>query len=179
VERRIGFQGEPGAFSHLACRTWYPDHAPLPCETFEQAFAAVRSGEVELALLPLENSIAGEVPEVAEGLRDGGLTIVGDHRLPIRMHLMGRPEARLSGLRTVASHAMALRQCARAIRRLGLEPEVALDTAGAARLVAEGRDDARGAIASEAAAQLYGLTIFERDVQDTLENTTRFLALTA
>jgi prephenate dehydratase len=175
----IAFQGEFGANSDEACREHFPDHRPVPCPTFEDAFEAIRSGACQIGLIPVENSIAGRVGDVHHLLPQSGLRIIGERFKPIRFQLMVNPGASLSGLRVVASHVMALGQCRRAIRELGLRTEIASDTAGAAKALAEHPDPTRAAIAPALAADLYGLEIVRRDIEDEHHNTTRFLVMTA
>lgn len=173
----VAFQGEMGANSHIAIEEVFPRAKPLPCATFEDVFAAVVGGIAPLAMIPIENSLAGRVSDIYHLLPDAGLAIIGEHFLPIRHQLLGVPGTRLEDLRTVESHVMALGQCRATIRRLGLTPIVAADTAGSAREVAEVADPTRAAIASELAARIYGLAILARDIEDAKHNTTRFLVL--
>jgi len=173
----VAFQGEMGANSHIAINEVVPSATPLPCATFEDVFAAVASGAAPLAMIPIENSLAGRVSDIYHLLPVAGLSIIGEHFLPIRHQLLGVPGATLADLRTVESHVMALGQCRAAIRRLGLTPIVAADTAGSAREVADVGDPSRAAIASELAARTYGLTVLESNVEDADHNTTRFLLL--
>jgi len=175
----IAFQGEFGANSDEACREHFPDHQPTPCATFEDAFEAVRSGACRIGLIPIENSIAGRVGDVHHLLPQSGLRIIGERFKPIRFQLMVNPGVNLAELRVVASHVMALGQCRRAIRELGLRTEIASDTAGAAKTLAEHPDPTRAAIAPALAADLYGLQILRRDIEDEHHNTTRFLVMTA
>lgn len=177
--RQIAYQGEPGAFSHQACRAWAPDHEPVACATFEEAFDAVQSGRCALGMIPVENTVAGRVTDVHHLLPKSGLRIVGEHFLPIHMQLMAVPGARLEDIRVAASHPMALLQCRRSLRRLGIQAEVVGDTAGAAKALAENPDPTRAAVASATAAELYGLRILKKDIEDAHGNTTRFLKLTA
>lgn len=175
----MAFQGELGSNSDEACRTYFPGFAPLPCDTFEDAFDAVRSGRARLGLIPVENSIAGRVADVHHLLPRSGLKIVGERFKPIAFNLMANPGTRLDEVRTVASHVMALGQCRKVIRRLRLATEVASDTAGAARALASAPDRARAALAPALAAELYGLEILLSGVEDEPHNTTRFLVMTA
>jgi prephenate dehydratase len=177
MTRRISFQGEAGANSHIACSEARPDYEPLPCPTFEDAFAAVADGEAELAMIPIENSIAGRVADIHHLLPTSGLHIVGEHFLPIHFQLMAVPGATLDGIKSVHSHIHALGQCRKIIRRLGLKPIVAGDTAGSAREVAEAGDPARASLAPRLAAPIYGLDILAEDVEDEAHNTTRFIIL--
>jgi prephenate dehydratase len=177
VTGRISFQGERGANSHIACAEARPGHEPLPCATFEDAFAAVSDGGAELAMIPIENSIAGRVADIHHLLPTSGLHIVGEHFLPIHFQLMALPGAPIEGLRSVHSHIHALGQCRKVIRRLGLKAMVAGDTAGSAREVAESRDPSRASLAPRMAAGIYGLDILLEDVEDETHNTTRFIIL--
>ena len=175
---KIAFQGELGANSHAACRTYFPDYEPFPCATFEDAFEAVKSGACALAMIPVENSLAGRVADVHHLLPSSGLKIIGERFMPISFQLMANKGAWLEGLRTVSSQAIALAQCRKAIKRLGLEPRPVFDTAGAARMLAEHPDPTQAAIAPALAAEIYGLDILQRDVEDERHNTTRFLVMT-
>jgi prephenate dehydratase len=177
--RSIAFQGEPGANSDEACREHFPDHVATPCATFEDAFEAVRSRACDLALIPVENSIAGRVGDVHHLLPRSGLKIIGERFKPIRFQLMVNKGGRIEDLKTVASHVMALGQCRKVIRELGLKAEIASDTAGAARALADNPDPTRAAIAPALAADLYGLDIVRRDIEDEHHNTTRFFVMTA
>src|SRR5204862_5939158 len=136
----IAFQGEPGANSHIAIVEAYPEAQPLPCATFEDALAAIASGEADLGMIPIENSVAGRVADIHHLLPQSGLFIVGEWFLPVQHQLMAPRGASLEGIKTVESHVHALGQCRRVIRKLGVRPIVAADTAGSARLVA-GRGD--------------------------------------
>ena len=130
---KIAFQGEPGANSHIAIVEAYPDAEPLPCPTFEDAFAAISSGEADLGMIPIENSVAGRVADIHHLLPHSGLLIVGEWFLPIHHQLMAPRGAKLADIKTVESHVHALGQCRRIIRKLGIKPIVAADTAGGAR----------------------------------------------
>ena len=174
---KIAFQGEPGANSHIAIVDAYPDTEPLPCPTFEDALAAISSGEADLGMIPIENSVAGRVADIHHLLPDSGLFIVGEWFLPIRHQLMALKGAKLSDIKTVESHVHALGQCRKVIRKLGIKPIVAADTAGSAREVAEAGDKTRAAIASRLAAEIYGLDILAEDIEDEDHNTTRFIVL--
>ena len=166
----VAYQGAPGAFSHEACLRYLPDHEPVPLAAFSDVIEAVELGRADFGILPLSNNEAGETG--ARSLIEGsGLRIAAQHVLPVRMHLLGLPSATLDGLRTVASHPVALRQCARTLSRLGLQTEEATNTAVAARGLS--RVD-HGVLASEAAADQYGLAILMRDLQDRPDNATTF-----
>jgi prephenate dehydratase len=174
---RIAYQGEPGANSHIACREVYPDGEPVPCATFEDCFAALEQGAVDLAMIPIENSVAGRVADIHHLLPEAGVHIIGEHFLPIRHQLMAVRGATLAGLKSVQSHVQALGQCRLTIRRLGIAPVVGADTAGSARQIAEAGDPTRAAIASRLAAEIYGLDVLAEDIEDEAHNTTRFVIL--
>jgi len=176
--RKIAFQGEPGANSHIACNEAYRDYEPLPCPTFEDAFAAVRTGRAELAMIPIDNSVAGRVADIHHLMPSSGLHIVAEWFLPVQHQLMAPRGASLKTIETVESHVHALGQCRNIIRKLGVKAVVAADTAGAAREVAEADDISRAALATTLAAKIYGLKILKKNVADAKHNTTRFVVLT-
>jgi prephenate dehydratase len=175
--KKIVFQGEPGANSHLACRDAYPDYEPVASPTFEDAFAALTAGEADLGMIPVENSIAGRVADIHHLMPDSGLHIVAEWFLPVRHQLLAPKGATLKGIKSVESHVHALGQCRNIIRKLGIKAMVAADTAGSAREVAERGDKTRAAIASRLAANIYGLDILAEDIEDEAHNTTRFIVL--
>ena len=175
--RRIAYQGEPGANSHLVCREHYPDHEAVACASFEDVFAAVESGDAHLAMIPIDNSIAGRVADIHHFLPTSGLHIIGEHFLRIQFTLMGVPGSSLDTIKTVHSHVHALGQCRKVIRELGLTPLVSGDTAGAAREVADAQDPTQAALAPPLAAEIYGLEILRHEVEDEDHNTTRFVVL--
>ncbi len=176
---KIGFQGEFGANSDEACRTYFPDYAPVAYAGFEDVFEAVKSGACDLAMIPVENSIAGRVADVHHLLPASGLKIIGERFKPIRFHLMANPGVSLQDVKTVSSMPIALSQCRNTLRRLCLRTEAASDTAGAAKTLAEHPDPHRAAIAPRLAAKIYGLNILLENVEDQAHNTTRFLVMTA
>lgn len=176
---RIAFQGELGANSHEACQAAFPDMEPAPCATFEEAFEAVRSGDCRLGMIPVENSIAGRVADVHHLLPSSGLRIIGEYFKPIHFQLMANPGVRLEDLKTVVSMPIAFAQCREVIANLGLSRDPVSDTALAARRLSEHPDPTRAAIAPALAARLYGLEILQADIEDTHDNTTRFLVMTA
>jgi prephenate dehydratase len=169
----IAFQGEPGAYSHLACRAVYPDMTPLPCATFEAALAAVQNGKAALGMIPIENSVAGRVADIHHLMPHSGLFIVAEHFQPVRHCLLGVKGATLKTVRYVHSHVQALDQNRPLILEMGLSPVVEGDTAGSAKLIAARNDPAHAAIASELAAELNGLKI----LRAASSTTTRFLIL--
>jgi prephenate dehydratase len=173
----IAFQGQPGAYSDLACRHVFPAMTTLSCDAFEDAFAAVREGRAALAMIPIENSVAGRVADIHHLMPDSGLYIIGEHFERVNHHLLGLPGAKLDALRTVRSHVHALGQCRNFIRAHGLTPVVAADTAGSAAEIKERGDPAVAAIASELAGQIYGLVSLAENIEDAEHNTTRFLIM--
>jgi prephenate dehydratase len=175
--RRIVFQGQPGAYSHLACRQVCPYLEPVPTESFEEAFAAVREGQAERAMIPIENSVAGRVGDIHHLMPHGGLKIIGEHFQRVNHHLLAVPGARLEDIETVHSHVHALNQCRQLVRELGLTPKIHADTAGAAAEVAAAGRIEQAAIASRLAAEIYGLDILRSDLEDAEHNTTRFVVL--
>jgi prephenate dehydratase len=170
----IAFQGMPGAYSDLACRHAYPGWTTLPCPSFEAAIAAVRDGRAGLGMLPCENSLAGRVPDIHRLLPDSGLHVVGEHFERVEHCLLAPKGASIATLKRAHSHPVALGQVLNLLRDLKLTPVIEADTAGAAELIAArgGIEDA--AIASELAAEIYGLEILRRNVEDAAHNTTRF-----
>ncbi len=173
----IAFQGAPGAYSDLACRGAYPAMTTLPCPTFEDAFAAVARERAHLAMIPIENSVAGRVADIHHLLPDSGLHIVAEHFQRVNHHLLGLKSAKLADVTRVHSHVHALNQCRKLIRALRLKPIVCEDTAGAAKHVAEMGDPTQAAIASELAAGIYGLKSLKANIEDAAHNTTRFIVM--
>jgi prephenate dehydratase len=170
----ISFQGQHGAYSDLACRTAFPGMTTIPCETFEAAIDAVREGRATLAMLPTENSLAGRVPDMHALLPESGLSIIGEHFLRVEHCLLGAPGAVLADIKRVHSHPVALGQIRALIRELGAVPVVEDDTAGSAGVIARLGNVADAAVASALAAEIHGLTILRRNVEDAAHNTTRF-----
>jgi len=175
MTERISFQGEMGANSHLACHEAFPDLEPLPCASFEDAFAAVSEGQARYAMIPIENSLFGRVADVHHLLPESGLYITAEKFVPIRHQLLGLQNATLEGLRSVRSHPQALGQCRKVLREMGVEAVKTADTAGAAREIAELGDPSIGALASTIAGELYGLKVLKPNIADAAHNTTRFL----
>lgn len=176
-ENRIAFQGELGANSHLACRLAHPEMTPYPCETFEDAFAAVEQGQAKYAMIAVDNSVAGRVADNHHLLPNSDLHIVGEHFQRVNHQLVACKGATLETIKLVKSHVHALGQCRKFLRRQGYRTEVHADTAGAAREIAETRDLTQAAISSSLAAEIYGLDILAGDIEDAEHNTTRFLVM--
>lgn len=171
---RVAYQGARGAFGHEACLAFLPDAEPIAYASFAAAAAAVADGHVERAILPIENTIAGPVPGMAELLARPDLERLSTHSLPVRMHLLGVPGASLDLIARAYSHPMALKQCQGTLRDLGIQPVDSANTAVAAQWLGEQRDPTSAVLASEAAARIYGLAILRRDVQDRPDNRTTF-----
>ncbi|MDF7674552.1 prephenate dehydratase [Acetobacteraceae bacterium ESL0709] len=170
----IAFQGRPGAYSDLACRSARPGWKTLPCRTFLETIEAVRQGEAEEALLPCENSLAGRVPEIHTLLPESGLKIVGEHFQRVEHALLGVKGATLADIKSVHTHPVALGQIRQFVKQYHLHPVAEFDTAGAAELVASWNRKEDAAVASTLAAELYGLTVLRENIEDAAHNTTRF-----
>lgn len=174
---KIAFQGLPGAYSDMACRAVFPGMATLPCPSFEDTFAAVHEGLADLAMIPIDNSVAGRVADIHHLLPDSGLHIIAEHFQRVNHQLLAPKGASLEDIRIVRSHVHALSQCRKLIRELKIRPIVHADTAGAAKELAERGDRAEAAIASRLAAEIYDLAILRDGVEDDLHNTTRFVVM--
>lgn len=174
---KIAFQGELGAYSHEACREKHPELEPLPCPTFEDVIAATRSGEAELAMLPVENSTYGRVADIHRLLPDSGLHIIDEAFVRVRICALGVPGARLEQVEEAYSHLVLLPQCGRFLAEHGIRGRVSSDNARAARDVADWGDPSKAALASALAGETYGLDILARDIEDEATNTTRFLIM--
>ena len=173
----IAFQGEIGANSDLACRQVHPDMTTLPCNTFEDTFAAVRNGEAALALIPIDNSVAGRVADIHHLLPNSGLHIIGEHFQRVEHHLLAVKGSTIGDLVNVHSHVHALNQCRNFIQKHGINPVVHVDTAAAAREISERGEKEHGAIATGLAGEIYGLDSLQANIEDADHNTTRFLLM--
>ncbi|MCB9945704.1 MAG: prephenate dehydratase [Geminicoccaceae bacterium] len=176
-ENRIAYQGQPGANSHIACSEMFPSMTPLPCESFEEAFDAVRGSQARLAMIPVDNTIAGRVADVHHLMPHCGLHIIGEHFLRINFHLLGLKGTTLDDIRMVHSHVHALGQTRDFIKKHGFASRVSGDTAGAAAEIAQRGDPAHAAISPLLAAEIYGLDVLASDIEDAEHNTTRFIIL--
>lgn len=177
MKKKIAFQGEFGANSHMAAQIAYPDHEPLPCVAFDDAFRAVKSGEASLAMIAIENTLAGRVSDVHHLLPASGLFIVGEYFAPIHHQLIGIKGAKLSDITHIRSHPMALGQCRNIINELGAVAVVTADTAGSVREIAELNNPQFAAIGSSLAAQIHNVEILKENVEDAKHNATRFVVL--
>jgi len=179
----IAYQGVPGAYSEMAARRLFPGCKTLPCETFDEVFAAVEKRKADRGVVPVENSLGGSIHHNYDLLARHALTVTRETYLRVEHALMALPGTRLQNLRAVISHPQALAQCSDFFARHPQTKAVAwYDTAGAARSLAENaslpHDAVRvGALASEAAAEIYGLKILKKKVQNRTDNYTRFLCV--
>ena len=175
--KKIAFQGELGAYSHLACIEAVPDHNPVACRTFESAMEEVNASECDLAMVPIENSVAGRVADIHYLLGGYDLKIYSEHFQEINHQLMVKPGASLDTIKNVRSHSMAIGQCNAAIKKHNLDVIIMADTAGSAKFISEHGTTEDSAIASTLAADTYGLDIIDTNIQDMKNNTTRFLIM--
>ena len=174
---RIAFQGELGAYSHQACAQARPGFEPVPCQTFEDVVEMTRSGEVDLGMLAVENSTYGRVADVHSLLPKAGLHIVDEAFVRVHVNLLGVKGATVEGVREAHGHVVILPQCAGFLKSHGIKGVVSSDSARAAREVAEAGDPSRAALASELAAEIYGLKVLVPQIEDQKNNTTRFLLM--
>ena len=177
ITGRIGFQGVKGANSEIASSEVYPAMEAVPCDTFEDVFNALDRDDVDLAMIPIENSLAGRVADIHHLLPNSKTFIIGEHFLPIHFDLMVVPGVKIEDVKTVYSHVHALGQCRNIIRKHGWKAVVAGDTAGSAMLVSERGERDIAALAPPLAADIYGLEILAKNVEDAEHNTTRFVIL--
>ncbi|WP_404290043.1 prephenate dehydratase [Glutamicibacter arilaitensis] len=177
MTNKISYQGEAGSNSNIACTERFPDMEAVPCASFEDAFAMVENGEADLAMIPIENSIAGRVADIHVLLPESDLQIVGEHYLRIRFDLLGIPGSSIESATEVHSHIHALGQCRRMIREHQLTPIIAGDTAGSAREIRDWNDPRKLSLAPPMAAELYGLEVLSTGVEDDPTNMTRFVVL--
>jgi prephenate dehydratase len=175
--KSVAFQGEPGAYANLAALQAVPHARALPRPTFEDAIEAAKSGDTDLVIIPVENSLIGRIADIHHLLPESGLHIVGEHFMPIRHQLLGLKDARLEDITSIYSQAPALAQCRTILRQRKLVVHNWYDTAGSAKHIAELGDKSAAAIASTLAAEFYGLKILKADVEDEHHNATRFLIM--
>jgi len=175
--KRVAFQGEPGAYANLAAREAIPHAQAIPKPTFEEAIEAAKSGDTDLVIIPVENSLIGRIADIHHLLPDSGLHIVGEHFLPIRHQLLGLKDAGLADIKSVYSQAPALAQCRSVLREMKLVTHTWYDTAGSAKHIAELGDKSAAAVASTLAAEFYGLKVLKADIEDEHHNATRFLIM--
>ena len=174
---KISYQGEPGSNSEMVVHQLYPQAEGVPCRTFEGTLTRVESGAADLAIIPIENSLAGRVGDIHHLLPQTKLQIIGEHYQPVRFYLMGLESAQLADIKRARTHIMGIGQCRNFLHKHQIDTEVSADTAGAAREVSEAGDPSVAAIAPRLAASVYGLKILAEEIQDTADNTTRFLIM--
>ncbi len=174
---KIAYQGERGSNSHIACLEVYPEYDAVACRTFEDVIALVEGGDAKLAMIPVENTIAGRVGDIHHLLPATSLHMIGEHLMRIKFQLMALEGTKIDQIERAYSHVMALGQCRNFLREHGIQARTAADTAGAARQVAEKADPKAAAIAPALAAQEYGLEILAWDIEDATHNTTRFVIM--
>tara|TARA_B110000902_G_scaffold8555_1_gene10397 strand:- start:314 stop:1153 length:840 start_codon:yes stop_codon:yes gene_type:complete len=177
MSSNIAFQGELGAYGHQACADARPNFSPLPCETFDDAIESVRNGDADLGMIAVENSTYGRVADVHSLLPESGLHIVDEVFVRVHVNLLVKPGAQLAAIKTAYGHPVILPQCAGFLRENLITGRATSDNARAAREVSEGDDLTVGALASELAADIYGLDIIARHIEDADNNTTRFLVM--
>ena len=174
---KVAFQGEKGAYSHLACLEIFPDFEPIACATFEEAFQLAKDNSNYKIVIPIENSLAGRVADIHYLIPKYKLQIHAEHFQRVNHHLLGVKGSTIKDLSTVRSHSQAIGQCRKIISENNLKPIISADTAGSARLVAEKKDKSESAIASKLAAKIYNLEILKSNVEDELGNVTRFFIM--
>ena len=174
---KIAYQGEPGANSHIACLKAAPGYQPFSCRTFEDAFQAVKEGEAALAMIPIDNSVAGRVADIHHLMPQSDLAIIGEYFLPVHHQLLANRGTALADVKSVHSHVHALGQCRKVIKAHNLSAVVAVDTAGAARDLSEHPDSSKAAIATSLAGEIYSLETLLENIEDEAHNTTRFIIL--
>ena len=174
---KVAYSGAPGAFAHIAAGRIFPESNRLSFRDFKSAYDSVVNGEADVAVLPIENSYAGEVGQTIDLIFSGSLFINGIYELEIHQNLLGVPDSTVDDIKKVTSHPQALGQCHDYIKLRGFDAEEANNTAIAAKTVAEMNDKSLGAIASAETAQIYGLKILEANINKSGENTTRFAVL--
>ena len=174
---RIAFQGALGAYSHEACLQARPNMIPVPCTTFEGVIRAVRDGRADLAMLPVENSTYGRVADIHRLLPHSGLRIIAEAFVRVRISLMAQPGVKLSDVKHVRAHMVLIPQARSWLDAHGITSEAAVDSAGAAADLAVSDERTVGVLASEVAADLHGLDVLARDIEDLDHNTTRFLLM--
>lgn len=174
---KIAYQGVAGAYSHIASMTVYPNEEYVPCDTFEKAMKMVAEGEVDLAMIPVENSNAGRVSDVHFLLPQTGLHIIGEFFLPVHHQLLVLPGTKLEEVKTASSHPQALAQCANFLKEHNIKPVARIDTALSCQDVLKFQDKSIAAIASVLAGEIYGLEVAAANIENAQNNTTRFLIM--
>ena len=176
-EVKVAYQGKPGAYSHMACIKCFIECDPISCETFEEVFEKTRSGDANIAFIPIENSQAGRVADIHNLLPKSKLLIAGEYFHKINHNLLGLKDSSIEKIKTVESHMHALAQCRDYLNINKIKAVAKADTAGAAEEISKSKDITRSAIASELAAKIYNLKIIKPNIEDAPHNTTRFLIM--
>ena len=176
-EKTIAYQGRPGAYSHLACKKAFPNCTPISCETFEEVFEKTENKMSDMAFIPIENSQAGRVADIHNLLPKSNLLIIGEYFHQVRHQLLCKKESSIDKIVSAESHFHALAQCREFLTKNKIKPVLSSDTAGAAEEISKSSDLTRSAIASELAAEIYGLKILKKNIEDAYHNTTRFLLM--
>jgi len=174
---KVAFQGEKGAYSHLACLEVFPNVESIPCPTFEEAFQLAKDNSEYRIVIPIENSLAGRVADIHYLIPKYKLQIHAEHFQKVSHNLLGIKGAEIKDIKTVRSHSQAIGQCKKMILQNKLEPIIAADTAGSAKYISEKKDKSESAIASELAAKIYNLDIIKKNVEDESGNVTRFFIM--
>ncbi len=174
---KVAFQGEKGAYSHLACLEIFPDKEAVACSTFEEAFQLAKDNSEYKIIIPIENSLAGRVADIHYLIPKYKLQIHAEHFQKVTHNLLGVKGSKLKDIKTVRSHAQALGQSQNFISNNKLIPIISADTAGSAKFISERKDKSEGAIASDLAAKTYNLDILKKNVEDESGNFTRFLVM--
>ena len=177
MKKTVSFQGEIGSYSHLAIVQMFPDATVVPSQTFEHAMMSVENGEADIAMIPIENGVAGRVADVHRLLPKSNLYIIAEHFQRVEHTLLMHPNTTRNDLTKVASHEQALAQCTETIKKYGFKLIVSADTAGAAKMIADKNIYDTAVIASELAAEIYNLQIIEKNISDSKNNTTRFFVM--
>jgi prephenate dehydratase len=176
---RAAFQGEPGAFSHIAIRQMLGEQVQAtPCERFDQVFRALQEGKVQAAMVPFENTLHGSIHENYDHLLNFGPRITGETSVRIVHNLIAAPGVKWNQVRRVFSHPVALNQCLTFLAdNPQLQKQTFYDTAGSVKMVMEQKLDESAAIASSMAAEVYGARILKKSIEDDRQNFTRFFLL--
>ena len=174
---KIAFQGEKGAYSHLACLEIFPNVEPIACSTFEDAFQLAKDSSEYKIVIPIENSLAGRVADIHYLIPKFKLQIHAEHFQNVSHNLLGVKGSKVKDIKTVRSHSQALGQCTKIIKNNNLRPIVAADTAGSAKFISESKDKSESAIASKLAAKIYNLEILQSNIEDESGNVTRFFIM--
>ena len=175
--KKISFQGELGAYSHLACQNCFSGCEVIPCKTFEEALITVVEDKAEMAMIPVENTVAGRVADIHTLLGNSNLKIYAEHFERVRHQLVTKKDSEISDLKYIRSHSMGIGQCKKVIDELSLTSIIMADTAGSAKYISEEGNKHDSAIASNLAAEIYDLKIIRENIEDDKNNTTRFLIM--